>query len=196
MTCLRDYVAKHRDDIARIKSPSFSFLLLTCSISSSFLPWSPRPQSNGVANAKPTYKPDDLESAITATRRKPRFTDVVNTALHNNFHAELKRKLKEGVDRDGLERYRKSQAKLKKIKDKKRRSFYEAQNERLKDWLEVDTLVMSMADDVLDSTNPLDADGDGVAEVGGALKNTGGDVDPLLPEDERERRRIGERRAK
>ena len=39
-------------------------------------------------------------------------------------------------------------------------------------------------------------DGDGVAEVGGALKNTGGDIDPLLPEDEREKRRIGEKRAK
>ena len=40
------------------------------------------------------------------------------------------------------------------------------------------------------------ADGDGVAEVGGALKNTGGDIDPLLPEDEREKRRTGEKRAK
>ena len=39
-------------------------------------------------------------------------------------------------------------------------------------------------------------DGDGVAEEGGALKNTGGDIDPLLPEDERERRRTGARRAK
>ena len=39
-------------------------------------------------------------------------------------------------------------------------------------------------------------DGDGVAELGGALKDTGGDIDPLLPEDEREKRRAGERRAK
>ena len=66
----------------------------------------------------------------------------------------------------------------------------------MNDWLEVDALVMSMADDVLDSMNPQDVDGDGVAEIGGALKNTKGDIDPLLPEDERETRRIGEKRAK
>ena len=55
---------------------------------------------------------------------------------------------------------------------------------------------MSMADEVLDSMNPQDVDGDGVAELGGKLKTTGGDIGPLLPEDERERRRTGERRAK
>ncbi|KAK3176312.1 hypothetical protein OEA41_007635 [Lepraria neglecta] len=155
-----------------------------------------RTQSNDGYNGTTTYKPDDLESAISATRRKPQFKDVVNLALHNNFHAELKRKLKEGVDRERFESYRKSQEELKQIKDKKIRSYYEAQNERLNDWLEVDTLVTSMAEDVLDSMNPQDADGDGIAEVGGALKNTGGNIDPLLPEDERARRRTGERRAK
>ena len=153
-----------------------------------------RPQSNSHSNG--SYKPDDLEAAISAARRKLHFKDVVNLAVHDDFHAELKRKLKEGVDRDGLEKYRKSLTQLKEIKNKKIRAFYEAQNERLNDWLEVDTLVMSMADDVLDSMNPQDVDGDGVAEVGGALKNTGGDIDPLLPEDERERRRTGEKRAK
>lgn len=158
-----------------------------------------RPQSNGsytFTNNHDYSKPDDLESAIRSTRRKPRFKDVVNLTLHNAYHAELKRKLKDNVDRDGLEKFRKSQAELKKIKNKKVRRFYEAQNERLNDWLEVDTLVMSMADEVLDSMNPQDVDGDGVAEVGGKLKRTGGDIGPLLPEDERERRRTGERRAK
>jgi len=155
-----------------------------------------RPQSNGGYNNNPTYKPDDLESAISSTRREPKFRDVVNLATHNNFHAELKRKLKEGVDRDEFEKCRKSQAELKEIKSKKIRQFYEGQNERLNDWLEVDALVMSMADDVLDSMNPQDHDGDGVAEVGGALMKSGGDIDPLLPEDERERRRTGEKRAK
>ena len=76
------------------------------------------------------------------------------------------------------------------------RAFYEQQNERLNDWLEVDSLVMSMADDVLDSMNPQDVDGDGIAEIGGALMNTKGNIDTLLPEDERERRRTGERKAK
>ena len=147
-------------------------------------------------NTSPHYKPDDLEAAVRASRRKTRFKDVVTTAVHNDFHAELKRKLKDGVDRDQLEKYRKPISELKKIKDKKVRAFYEQQNERLNDWLEVDTLVMAMAEDVLDSMNPQDIDGDGVAEIGGALKSTKGDIDPLLPEDEREKRRTGEKRAK
>ena len=149
-------------------------------------------------NGKPStdYKPDDLEAAISASRRKPRFRDIVNTAIHNDFHSELKRKLKNEVDRDELEKYRKSVSELNEIKNKKVRAFYEEQNERLNDWLEVDAMVMSMADDVLDSMNPQDADGDGVAEIGGALKHTKGDIDPLLPDDERERRRTGEKRAK
>ena len=153
-----------------------------------------KPLPNG--HPSPDYKPDDLEAAITNSRRQPRFRDVVNTAVHNDFHRELKRKLKDGVDRHELEKYRKSISELKEIKDKKVRAFYETQNERLNNWLEVDTLVMAMADDVLDSMNPQDFDGDGVAEIGGALKSTKGDIDPLLPEDEREKRRTGEKRAK
>ncbi|CAF9909667.1 hypothetical protein IMSHALPRED_008437 [Imshaugia aleurites] len=153
-----------------------------------------KPLTNG--HAAKDYKPDDLEAAISASRRKPRFKDIVNAAVHDGFHSELKRKLKDGVDRDELEKYRKSVSELKEMKDKKVRGYYEQQNERLNDWLEVDTLVMSMADDVLDSMNPQDADGDGVAEIGGVLKTTKGDIDPLLPEDERERRKTGERRAK
>lgn len=153
-----------------------------------------RPTPNGHTSFD--YRPDDLEAAINATRRKPRFKDIVNAAVHDEFHGELKRKLKDGVDHDELEKYRKSLSELKEIKDKKVRAFYEQQNERLNDWLEVDTLVMSMADDVLDSMNPQDADGDGVAEIGGKLKTTKGDIDPLLPEDETEKRKTGERRAK
>lgn len=61
----------------------------------------------------------------------------------------------------------------------------------MNDWLDVSTLVMCMADVVLDSINPQDADGDEVAEMSGALKTTKGDIDPLLPEDERERRTGG-----
>lgn len=153
-----------------------------------------KPLPNGHIDSD--YKPDDLEAAISASRRKPRFKDIVNAAVHDDFHGELKRKLKNGVDRDGLEKYRKSVSELNEIKDKKVRAFYEQQNERLNDWLEVDALVMSMADDVLDSMNPQDADGDGIAEIGGMLKTTKGNIDPLLPEDERERRKTGEKRAK
>lgn len=154
-----------------------------------------KPRPNGF-NGSYNHKPDDLESAISASRRKPRFRDMVNLAIEDNFHAELKHKLKEGVDRDGLERYRKSVDEINQMKDKKIRKFYEQQNNSLNDWLEVDTLVMSMADHILDSMNPRDLDQDGVAEAGGALKQTGGDITPLLPEDEREKRRKGERNAK
>ena len=86
-------------------------------------------------DSSPDYKPDDLEAAVSASRRKTRFKDVVNTAVQNDFHGELKRKLKDGVDRDQLEKYRKPISELKKIKDKKFRAFYEQQNERLNDWL-------------------------------------------------------------
>jgi hypothetical protein len=43
---------------------------------------------------------------------------------------------------------------LKKIKNKQVRKFYEDQNERLNDWMEVDTIIMAVADDVIDSMNP------------------------------------------
>jgi len=43
---------------------------------------------------------------------------------------------------------------LKAITDKKVRGFYEKQNERLNDWLEVDALVKNVADAILDSMNP------------------------------------------
>ncbi|KAL9104104.1 MAG: hypothetical protein Q9163_000906 [Psora crenata] len=147
-------------------------------------------------NGDQIYKPDDLESAIASTRRNPRFRDAANVAIQDDSRASLKHKLKEGVDHGGSEKYRKSLDELKGMKNKKVKGFYEKQNERLNDWLEVDAVVSSMADEVLDSMNPRDIDGDGVAEDGGALKDTGGDIDPLLPEDERERRRTGESRAK
>lgn len=112
----------------------------------------PTHDTNGTYN----YQPDDLERAVSSTRHKPRFKDVVDLAVQNDFHNELKRKLKENVDREKLEKFRKSQKDLDAIKDKKIKAFYAQQNESLNDWLEVDTLVMSMADDVLDSMNPQD----------------------------------------
>ena len=155
-----------------------------------------KPPPGRQMNGDQSTKPDDLESAISATRRRPRFRDIANLAVQNHFHSELKRKLREGVDHDALEKYRMPLDDIHKIKKKKIRTFYESQNDRLNDWLEVDALVMSMADDVLDSMNPVDTDGDGVAEEGGKLMDNKGDIWTLLPEDERERRRQGERRAK
>ena len=125
------------------------------------------------------------------------YTDSpINPAIHKTFHTELKRKLRDGVDHYAIEKHRLPLSEIKKIKKKKIREFYEAQNDRLNDWLEVDALVMSMAEDVLDSMNPIDTDGDGVAEEGGKLMITRGDIWELLPQDERERRNKGERRAK
>ena len=160
---------------------------------------------NGDTSAR---RSDDLESGISSSRpgsrRRPgttgsvanRFRDIANLAKANNFHNELKHRLVHSVDSKRFESCRVSVSDLKAMKKKKIRNFYEAQNERLNDWLEVDALVMSMAEDVLDSMNPQDIDGDGVAERGGKLMSTKGDIAPLLPDDEREKRRVGEKRAK
>ena len=158
----------------------------------------PRPSSAGyMANGTNEH---DLESGLNGKlsnrNNASRNKDVASLATRNEFHHQLKRKLKDGADGYKLEKYRKSVSEIKDIKDKKIQSFYKAQNERLNDWLEVDMLVNSMADDVLDSMNPQDVDGDGVADVVGKLQETHGDIAPLLPDDEREKRRQGERRAK
>lgn len=68
------------------------------------------------------------------------------------------------------------------------RAFYEEQNNRLDDWLEVDMIVTSLADDVLDSMHPRDTDGDGVVEERGPLGNSGESLECFLPDDEREKR--------
>ena len=148
------------------------------------------------ANGHTAHRSDDVESALSSARSRSRIGDRANLAVRNDLSSELKRKLKDEVDHYGLEKYRKSVSEIKSEKNKKLKAFYEAQNERLNDWLEVDMLVRSIADDVLDSMDPQDMDGDGVAEAGGMLKATHGDIAPLLPDDEREKRRQGERRAK
>lgn len=85
---------------------------------------------------------------------------------------------------------------LQKIKNKKLRKFYEEQNDRLDDWLEVNAIVKALSDDILESFDPRDDNGDGIAEGGGALQDTQGCVEPFLPEEEQEKRRIGRRNAK
>lgn len=151
---------------------------------------------SGEANGHSKLKPDDLENAISSGRKGNRFRDVARVALTNDYHNQLKKKLTEDVQRGSLEKYRMSADDIKKLKNKKVRQFYENQNERLNDWLEVDTVVMSIADDVLDSMNPQDLDGDGIAERRGALHDTGDRIHEMLPDDERERRRKADRNAK
>lgn len=94
-----------------------------------------------------------------------------------------------------MEKFRKSDDELKAIKNKKVRAFYEAQNQRLNDWLEVDAVVMAVADDVLESMDP-DPDGDGHAERGGGIQEVSGNIGELLPEDEREKRAKAQKKAK
>lgn len=76
---------------------------------------------------------------------------------------------------------------LKAIKDKKVRKFYETQNERLNDWLEVDTIVRTVADDVMESFDPHDDDNDGRVERG-VLQQNDNDVEAFMPDDVREKR--------
>ena len=85
---------------------------------------------------------------------------------------------------------------LKNIKNKKVRAFYEAQNDRLDDWLEVDAIVRTVSDDVLETMDPSDMDGDGLAERHGGLHDAGENVGSLLPEETQERRRTDEKHAR
>ena len=75
------------------------------------------------------------------------------------------------------------------------RKFYEHQNARLNDWLEVDTLVVAMADAIMDSMNP-DADHDGHIDRPGALQDVEGQIERLLPDEEQAKRRRGARNAR
>lgn len=78
---------------------------------------------------------------------------------------------------------------LKEIKKKPIRKFYENQNERLNDWLEVDTLVKHLADDIIESFDPLDHDGDGIPDGNDVpLASEANNIEPFLPQDEREKR--------
>lgn len=100
---------------------------------------------------------------------------------------ELKRRILAGVEEFDIESYRKSDRELKAINNKRVRAFYEAQNQKLDDWAEVDGLVGALADDVVDSTDP-DADLDGDINTDTPLYRTNHDVEVYLPSEQRERR--------
>ncbi|EFQ87509.1 hypothetical protein PTT_16952 [Pyrenophora teres f. teres 0-1] len=145
------------------------------------------------------YQRVDLEhgyGAINPIKPKQRFRDAIEATVRDNRANEMKQKLIDNVDHDALEVYRKSEESLKSIKNKKVRAFYEEQNQRLDDWAEVDTVVSSLADDIVDSMNPRDPDHDGVAEDRGPLGSSGEDLEPFLPEEEREKRRKSARSVK
>lgn len=98
------------------------------------------------------------------------------------------------MDNQNWESFRKSDDELKEIKDKKVREFYEKQNDRLNDWLEVDTLVKHLSDDVLDSMNP-DPDRDGDIDIDAPLLKKQGGLESFLPEEERKKRKNNKRKA-
>lgn len=50
----------------------------------------------------------DVETGGMGRKRLFRFRDIANTAMEDRRREELKRQLLEGVDREGLEKYRKS----------------------------------------------------------------------------------------
>lgn len=63
------------------------------------------------------------------------------------------------------------------------------------DWAEVDTIVLAMADEVMESMN-TDADHDGVREREGRLQNVGERIEDLLPDDVQTRRWKAARNAR
>ncbi|RDW92467.1 cation diffusion facilitator-like protein [Coleophoma crateriformis] len=138
----------------------------------------------------------DLEQGRPRSDRKYRFRDHGYLEPDDQRRVEFKKKLMAGVDCSNLESFRKSDEELKKIKNKKVRQFYEVQNQRLDDWLEVNAIVKALSDDILESFDPRDENGDGVFEGGGGLQDTQGCVEPFLPEEEQEKRRIERRNAK
>ncbi|KAL9107743.1 MAG: hypothetical protein Q9227_007365 [Pyrenula ochraceoflavens] len=148
------------------------------------------------ANGHPVSN-GDLESGQQHVRKRypGGFKDAVNAAIKDRKRSEVSTKLKEGIKDIEFESFRVPGEKIEKIKDKKIRQFYEKQNELLDDWVEVDTLVMSLADDILGSMNP-DADNDGVRERGGALQAVQERVEELLPEESRENRARANRNAR
>jgi len=123
------------------------------------------------------------------------FRDNISAAEAECRRKELKDKVLAGVRDFNVEKYRKSDEELRSIKNKGVREYYEAQNQKLNDWAEVDSLVWSLADDVIDSTNP-DADHDGVVDSNTPLNLAKNDLEAFLPSEEREKRARSKRTAK
>lgn len=160
--------------------------------------WTSTPQHKpGIRpSSKRAQTAEDFDTYEPTKPRLFKYTDREDAILEETERREqLKNTLLKVADEHDWEKYRTSDEKLKSIKNKKLRNYYEEQNQRLNDWLEVDAIVTALADDVLESFNP-DPDQDGIAENAGALQNIGEDVEAFLPDDERDRRRRAERKAK
>lgn len=137
----------------------------------------------------------DIETGTLGPNRA-RFRDVVNATINRKRCQDIKKQLLAAPGRHTFEKFRMSDDELKTIKNKQVRRFYEKQNEKLDDWLEIDTLVLALADDVLDSMHPEDLDHDGVHERGGPLRDTNESIEPFLPQEERDKRIKSRRRSR
>jgi hypothetical protein len=62
--------------------------------------------------------------------------------------------------------------------------------------MEVNAVLKALSNDILEIFDPRDDNGDGIAEGGGALHDTQGCVEPFLPDEEQERRRVARQNAK
>ncbi|EXJ78944.1 hypothetical protein A1O3_08444 [Capronia epimyces CBS 606.96] len=138
--------------------------------------------------------PDDLESGHKY-RRFQGFRDAVEYAMDRQTTASLKAELLKGVKQGAFEKARKSDEELKAIKNKKLRHFYQSQNATLNAWAEVDTIVLAVADEVMESMN-TDADHDGIREREGRLQHVEEHVEEMLPYKVQEERRKAARRAR
>ncbi|KIV95070.1 hypothetical protein PV10_02769 [Exophiala mesophila] len=145
-------------------------------------------------NPKDDRRKGDIESG-PRPRRFNGLKDAVEYAIDRRTTADLKTLLASGITRGEYERARKSDQELKKIKNKNVRRFYEKQNARLNDIAEVDSIVLSMADDILESMD-TDTDHDGIRERQGLLQTQGEHVEALLPDQVQADRRRAARNAR
>jgi divalent metal cation (Fe/Co/Zn/Cd) transporter len=150
---------------------------------------------HGADSYQDSRRVDDIETGTLGPNRA-RFRDVVNATINRKRCQDIKKQLLAAPGRHTFEKFRMSNDELKTIKNKQVRRFYEKQNEKLDDWLEIDTLVLALADDVLDSMHPEDLDHDGVHERGGPLRDTNESIEPFLPQEERDKRIKSRRRSR
>jgi len=157
-------------------------------------------------NGRPLSRGDDLEGGRAEplsskngdARPRPKilqFRDAASAVVGDQRREELKKALLTQVDGNQLEKFRKSDDELKEIKDKKVRTYYKNLNARLNDILEVDAVVMAVADDAIDSMDP-DPDHDGINERRGGIQDVSGHLEELLPDEERERRQNAAKKAR
>ncbi|KAN0091983.1 hypothetical protein V8E51_017830 [Hyaloscypha variabilis] len=100
------------------------------------------------------------------------------------------------MSRADLNRIEGTASELKNTKNETLHKIYARQNERLDDWMEVNAIVKALSDDILESFDPRDDNGDGIAEGSGALMDTRGCVEPFLPDEEQEKRQVARRNTK